>query len=278
PFRETVWASLENIVFSPNQEEILNHIVKAYAVVVIVEGEDAEENIMVHQTVTSTSRKIANIMDQLPKRIEEPPYILTISRESLIQEQILLWSLGIDDNKSNRPSIAILYGRGRRLGPILTREQITERDLYNILIVIGLSCECGLDIKIMMGSMIPLRWGKKIQSDVVKTLGFDGENPMVKLEISQILSLRPATMNEDNESIGSSFGTLGRYTEEVLDFNKNSKTTTLSPAQLQNLVSPGSMDFKSGLNLKVALFISGLFLLILSLGGFILIRAKRKDL
>ena len=46
----------------------------------------------------------------------------------------------------------------------------------------------------MMGTLLPLRWGKKNQQEVVKMLGFDAENPFVKMEVSRILGVEASAV------------------------------------------------------------------------------------
>ena len=277
PFKETVWSSLESAVFSPKREEILEHIVKAYCVVILIEGEDTDENKRVHKTVDTAIRKIDRIMSQLPKHIDEPPHIIVISRELVSQEKILLWSLDMNENEVNEPCVAVLYGRGRRIGPLLEGEQITESGLFNILLVIGLSCDCGLDERWTRGTLLPLRWGEKMQSDVVKCLGFDAESPMVKMEMSSIMSLNRYIMMEDNENIGSSWEELNEYIEDVLAYESGLAVARVSPAQIRELSSTGLATPKSGINLKTTLSIVGIIvLLILSGGLLILLRSGRR--
>ena len=276
PFKETVWSSLESVASSPKVKEILEHIVKAYCVVLLIEGEDAAENKRVHEAVTDPIRKIAGIMKQLPKRIDEPPYTIVIPQESVSQERILLWSLGVGEDELGEPSVAVLYGRGRRIGPLLEGGQITSSGVFNILSVIGLSCNCGLDKRGMMGTQIPLKWGAEIQSDVIKSLGFDAENPMVKMEMNSIISSGLFTMTEDKGNIGSSVSAFDRYSEEVLALESISTISKVSPAQLRELASTGSATFKSGLNLKTLLALMGIIILLILSGGIIILMRTRR--
>ncbi|MCK4430378.1 MAG: hypothetical protein KAW19_03655, partial [Candidatus Aminicenantes bacterium] len=207
-FKETARSSFHSIIFSPKREDILNHIVRSYCVILLIEGKDADENKRAHEVVAASTRKIAKMMSQLPKRIEKPPYIIIMPQESLSQEKMLLWSLGIDENEVKEANVAIIYGRGRRLGPILRGVYITGSRIFNILSRIGLSCECGLDRRWIMGSRIPLRWERKIQRDVVKFLGFDAESPMVKMEMSSIMSIGRSSVQMEEGNKNSSRGML----------------------------------------------------------------------
>lgn len=272
--KESIRSTLESIVTSPERKEILEHIIKSYCVLLLIEGSDEAENNNAYAVAQSAIKKIAGIMPQLPKRIEEPPFLISVKRELVPDESILLWSLGFDVNQVRGPCVAVIYGRGRKIGPLINGTQLTRSKMFNILSLIGLSCECGLDKRWMMGTMIPLRWGEKIQSDVVRFLGFDAENPMVKTEISSIMSFDFSPGKEDD---WGSEDTLDKYSEEVLKFGIGVAVARVSPARLQEFISKESSNTESGLNLKTLLSVIGIVvLLVLAGGGFVLLRARRK--
>ncbi len=276
-FDNAIRSSFTQAVSSPIREEILDHIIKSYCVILLIEGKDEAENLKAYETASQTTQKIAQIMGQLPKRIEAPPHIIVIPQESISEESVVIWSLGMDGNQVNKPHIAVIYGRGRRMGPLLIGERITENRLYKLLSVIGLSCDCGLDKKWMMGPLLPLRWDEKIRSDVVKFLGFDAENPMVKTEMSSIISLdlfKQTEVDEFRENLGDVFD---EYSEEALGFDTEPNAERVSPAKYQELTSSETTPSKSGFNLKSILYCMGIIVLfILAAGSFVLIRERRK--
>ena len=276
-FKETLRLVLESVVSSSIREKILEHIIKAYCVVLLIEGKDALENKRAYKIINSAAQKIAGIMGQLPKRIEKPPLIIVIAQERASKEKILLWSLDTDGYQVNEPHVAVIYGKGRRIGPLLKGKQITSKSLLSILPIIGLACDCGLDKKWMTGPLIPLRWDKKMQSDVVKFLGFDAENPMVKTEMSSIMSFDFFAQREDIGSTKSLEDTLAEYSEDIFGFEGEPEVAKISPAIYRKLTSPESSHSKSGLNLKIILLISGFIVLLVLAGGiFILLRARKK--
>ncbi len=277
-FKKTVQSSFHSVISSRLREEILDHVVKAYCVVLLIEGKDEAENTRVYDIVSSTTGKIAQRMGQLPKRIQEPPHIIVMPQEWIHEESVLTWSLGLEGNFANTPHIAVIYGRGRKLGPLLTGERITGDRLYRILSLIGLSCDCGLDKRWMMGPLIPLRWDEKIRSDVVKHLGFDPESPMVKTEMSSIISLDLFRYTDDDELKHDLGDILDEYSEEILEFEAEPNSERVSPAKLHELTSSGTSRTKTGQRLKTSLYVWGsLILLILAGGSFILIRGRRKS-
>ncbi len=276
-FDKGVRSSFTQAISSPIREEILDHIIQSYCVILLIEGKDEAENLKAYEAASQTTQKIAQIMGQLPKRIEEPPRIIVIPRELIPEESVVIWSLGIEANQVSEPHIAVIYGRGRRMGPLLIGEKITGDRLYKLLSVIGLSCDCGLDKRWMMGPLLPLRWDEKIRFDVVKSLGFDAENPMVKTEMSSIISLDLFNQTEDNELRENLEDIFDEYSEEVFEFEAAPNAERLSPAKYRELASSRTSNHKPGLNLKPTLYAIGIIvLLILAGGSFVLIRERRK--
>jgi len=277
PFKKTVWSALESVVVSPKREEILQHIIKAYSVVLLIQGKDDAENKRTQEVAAGAIEEIAGIMSQMPKPIKEPPRLVVIPPELFSQERILLWSLGVNENEMSEPHVAVLYGRGRQIGPLLKGETITENVVFNILSVIGSACECGLDKRVLRGTMLPLRWGEKVQSKVTRLLGFDVESPMVKMEMSQILSMGTSFRTEDEGTVDPLEGTLYGYREETVEFESEPTVAMIPPAQLRRPDSAGSASSKTGLTFRVALFIVGGMVVLILVGGvFIILRAQRR--
>ena len=276
-FDRRVRATFQNAVSSPLREEILDRIVRAYCIVLLIEGQDETENNRAHEVAARAKAKIEKIMGQLPKRIEEPPRIIVLPQNKIPEERILLWSLGLDEDQLDIPHIAVLYGKGRRIGPLFSGEKITGDRLYGLLSLIGLSCDCGLEKRWMMGPLLPLRWDKKVRSEVVKFLGFDAENPMVKTEMSSIISLDLFNQAMDDRLRESLGDILDEYSENSFEFDAESDSERVSPAKLRELTSSPADQARPGSPLKIILYASGvLALIILGGGSLILIRAGRK--
>lgn len=201
----------------------------------------------------------------MPKSIKEGPHILFLSQEKTQQEKILLWSLDIDVENSEGPKVVVLFGRGRRSGPVLTGEHITHENIFSLLAIIGADCECGLDRSAILGKMVPLRWEKKVQSHLITELGFDAENPMIKAEMSQILSINPSTSKNPVAS-----NPLTAYKEGIVRIEKEVSAPTVSSNQFRQSGSQSVSIFRWWL-----LAGSGLVLFVLLFSGIIYWRAKR---
>lgn len=270
-----LWEALNRTVSSEARQNFLDRIIKSYCVVLLIEGRDDEENVRVSEILTGVSRKIEKLMRQLPVHIDDPPSIIRIPQTRLSDEKVLLWSLGVDAAAVEDPIVITLIGRGRQFGPRLVGGQVSESRVYNIFSLISLSCDCGQDVTRMIGPLIPLSWDKSRQAQVVRNLGFDAENPIVKREISMVLSLEKWGPLGEPSEFPADESALGEYSEDIVRPEGETSGNALSPAQIRDLISTGeSGDSKF---LQRGLLLLGAFIvLIMSTGVFILWRTRKK--
>ncbi len=175
------------VLASAARAEILRKVAECYGVVLVIEGPDAAANALARDAAQAAVTHVAAQMDFMPKPIANAPQVVTLAAESVANEKLLLWSLGAEPVDINEPHAAIFYGRGRWIGPLFRGEQITKENLEQVLFVIGADCECGLDHRWLQGTMLPARWDEGLQATVAKTLGFDPESPMIKMEMLSIV-------------------------------------------------------------------------------------------
>ena len=223
---ESVWMLLDNLVTSTCRKTIKAKLLQAYCVVLVVEGDNRQQNETVLFETKKAVREITRMLDQMPKVVDSPPAVVVLPRKDIPDERLLLTSLGITEKETGMPSVAILYGRGRIMGPVLQGDLISRDIIHNLLSIVGADCECGLDHSWILGRMIPLRWESSVQNELAKNLGFDIENPMVRSEMSQILSLKQAHV-KSLDPMGSSL--LG-YSEGELDIAKSPEKISKIPA------------------------------------------------
>ncbi len=214
-FGESVWQVLQASVSSPLRKQINDHIIRSFAVVLFIEGDDPAENRRILEQLKAAMEDIVEAQKSMPKPFEQPPYLIVLSRDQIKNEQVLLWSLGWKKGMEGQPAAAILYGRGRLMGKLLTGNLLKKEYAYNLLAIVGADCECGLDRSWILGSMMPLRWDRKDRKEVVKWHAFDAENPSVKAEMSQILSISPG------KSAKAGSNTLYGYTENAINVIKS---------------------------------------------------------
>jgi len=195
-WKSKLWELLDWACLSPLRKEINDHLGRAYCVVLLLQSDEEGENARSKARAMGSIEEIIKIMPNLPKPISQPPVLLEVNRQRQKQERLLLWSLGAD-TVATYPRAAVIYGRVRRLGPILQQETFTEANLVNLLALIGADCECGLDRSWILGVMLPSRWGDRMQQAIANELGFDVENPSVRMEMEQILTLDAPTPAAD---------------------------------------------------------------------------------
>lgn len=187
PFRQALWSILEPVSSSPKRREIIEKVSRGLGIVLIVEGPDSTANKRAIQDAEAAINKITSLMDTFPKVVFGPPELVILKREVFDKEESLLWSLGLEADKVDQQVAVVLYGRVRRLGPVLKGEDITELRLTNLLGIAGADCECGLDRAWLQNPTLPAKWKKSEEAKLVERLGFDPENPLVKIEMHDIL-------------------------------------------------------------------------------------------
>jgi len=193
PFRDTLSEVLDTIATSPARTALSKAAAEAFGVVLLVESDSSDKNTRARQAITDAIAEITGQMKAMPKAIAKPPVLHTLARSAFEQEKVLLWSLGLGTNEAGGPHAAVIYGRSRWIGPLMKDQEITSRNLTRILSFIGADCECGLDIAWTLGTRLPVRWDEGLQTQLVKSLGFDPESPLVKLEVGRIVARGGAT-------------------------------------------------------------------------------------
>ncbi|MDN5213653.1 hypothetical protein QQ020_16395 [Fulvivirgaceae bacterium BMA12] len=182
-------AYLKSIIDSPVRSVIKNKLINKYAIVLLLEGEKAIENHHAKKMAEKAVDELEKIMPLMPKQIHEGPELITLTREEMEKEKMLLWSLGVKVSQIRQPLAIILYGRGRMMGDVVEYEQIQDNVLFKLLNIIGADCECGIDRKWMLGKLIPLSWEPRLREELFKQLEFDVDNPAILAEMSQIISI-----------------------------------------------------------------------------------------
>ncbi len=206
----------------------LSHLFpEVFAVIVWLEGEDAEKNQTAENKLKQACKDIESIMPNMPKMVKKGPVSISVSREDFQRERLLFWSLGIHSIPPE-PLAFVIYGRGRIIGEVLNYQQILDGELYSYMSMIGADCECGLDKKWMLGHQIPLFWGQKSRTYLTKLLGFDVDNPLILAEMSRILAKE--SLSDQSGSIA--FAPESIDLEEVFGNSETvSETKTEEPAE-----------------------------------------------
>lgn len=186
-FEERLSSAMESVLNSPVRQAILRKSAESYGVVLLIEGPVADDNQAAREAVSAAIGRIDEQLEFLPKPIARPPEQVVLDRQSLAREEVLLWSLGLKPQDVNEPCVAVFYARGRWIGPLFKGDAIRVDHLTELLFVIGADCECGLDHRWLQGTMLPAKWDGDLQAKAAESLGFDPENPMVKMEMVSII-------------------------------------------------------------------------------------------
>lgn len=271
-FNESLWRHIEKVVSSSMRKKIIKMVKNTYGAVLLIEGNNEEMNRKAKKAISGAIQDITNSLKLMPKLIENPPQMIVMSKSDISKEQVLLWSINARVKQSDQPQVVVLYGRGRRIGPVLTGKEIIKDNIFSLLAIIGADCECGLDRSVMLGKMIPLRWEKEIQTELAEQLGFDVENPMIKSEMSQILSL-----SVDLQKGNNSKNPLSAYKEGIIKFDIPPSAPTVSSRSLQSPESSESNSVNNIIIYQILYSVIGIFLLILIISYYIFVRKKNID-
>ena len=186
---DQVRGGLESVYASPVRSRIAEELSTAFAVVLLFEGQDEVENGRARTSLLQAIETLEAELEYFPKPIKKGPVLVSLGREELTSERVLLWSFGVESGGLQQPIAAILYGRGRWIGPLMIGDEITLDLVARVLFIVGADCECDLDPRLLRGTGIPLPWNNSLQEIVSRDLGFDPDNPLVRMEVSQIMKV-----------------------------------------------------------------------------------------
>ena len=201
----TGWTAsqLHDACVSKLSQSLVDRLIDCHSIVLLVEGANERANQLARKQIESAIEEVLATRSLWPKPIANPPEIVTIKSADRASELFLLESLGVDQ-RSDAPQAAILFGRGRRLGPVLANDDLQAGKLPRQLSVISIDCECDFNVAAMIGPMIPHAWSSKHEARASKSLQFDPGLPLVQVEVEQILSRWPR--NPEAVSSEPSFG------------------------------------------------------------------------
>ncbi len=185
------WSNLETVIQSPSRKAVMEPIFESYAVVLLIEGKSKAGNELARQSVDGAIEQINGMRHTMPKPVRVGPKLVTIKAADRERERVLLWSLGVEEQAGDDPSVVVLLGRGRKIGPTITGPAIVQTDVFDVLHVIGQDCECGLDRKWMQGDCFPYTFGDDFRDAVKQHVGFDPQDDAVIAEMNRILAKGP---------------------------------------------------------------------------------------
>ncbi|MCA9042185.1 MAG: hypothetical protein KDA65_17665, partial [Planctomycetaceae bacterium] len=142
--KATLSAFLWELSDSELREKLIAGTLKAHSVLLIIEGTNTEHNELARKLASQASDQVKSELPDLPKPVEFPPEVITLSVNDRETERILLWSWNIDPEDKDQTYLVPLFGRGRILGEPLAVPGISLTELSTILSYVGQDCECEL--------------------------------------------------------------------------------------------------------------------------------------
>ena len=209
---------IEQQIFPPSVQRIASKSTQCFANLIAFEGTNPEANLRLRTVVQESQQALRRIEALLPRPLAHPVASTTIGLEDRASEQMLLWSLGVDETTkedaidqesedSRPPVLAIVYGRGKLAGPVMVGEEIRLKEALAQLALVGESCECETDRKWLEERTLPMNWPASLRKAASDDLGFDPESPLVQAEVIRIVSRGPTSSGRadgaQNQTSGS---------------------------------------------------------------------------
>jgi hypothetical protein len=274
-FRQSLASVLDEIVSSAKRDEIVQQVTKAYAAILLIEGPNADENRRAREAIADVIEQIRGQLTTLPKPIAHPPSLVVLDAASFARERILLWSLGLEPDQVAQTRAAVIYGKARWIGPLMKDQEINTGNLGRLLSILGADCECGLDISWTQGTRLPMRWDEKLHTEVAKALGFDPENPLVKLEVGRIIGRRGSSTAASGANPQGLVAQTKSSAVEAMVADGSNKSAAPDPGTRPTVAIPTVVETPPVLRTSL-LFLAGMAVLALGTGGGIILRAARK--
>lgn len=223
------------LTHSPAREGLAAALIDGYATVLVVEGTDAGANAAARELAEAAIQRINAVKSGFDRVIEVGPALRVITAEQRHAERWLLWSLGIADTDEPMPSVAVLYGKGRRLGDVLTGSRLTDNALFTMLSYVARDCECDLDRGWLYSNTVPLVWDDALRRRAYDSLGFDPESAATRAAVSRILERGPGSSGTTArdpfvEDAGTNIGIPGLTIHNLDDAASNVPPAVLASA------------------------------------------------
>ena len=204
------WAAFDRVVRSPARMQLQRGLAGSFAVALVIRGKDEVMNQHVERAVEEAFGLFDQEKARLPKVPAAPPVLQRIELADRGAERLLLWSLGVEPSAAV-PALVLVYGRMRLSGKPMAGPLVTATELLHRLLILGQDCECDLDRVWLKGRLLPASWPMDTRRQVVRSLGFDPDNPLVRGEVARIVlkndgeGLRRATRASSAEKVGEAY-------------------------------------------------------------------------
>ncbi len=206
---EQLLALVGAVASSPKRDELKAHLVDNWCVTVLAEGSDTTANQRARAAAKAAGEEIVGKSTELGQVIETEPHLLAVAADDPA-ERLLIASLGLADGDPADPRLAVVFGAGRRLGPVLQGAEIAKRPVLEYLEMLARSCTCTSDPGELLGPSVPLVWDADTRARAREALGFDPEKPEVRMVLAGVWQSLAAPDRSASEPFG--------YTDEYVEF------------------------------------------------------------
>ena len=194
---------IETIVHSPIRKELLNQLTDSLCVFVLVTGDDESKNEIARRAVDLAIQQTEKQLWMMEKASSKGPSVVEIEYDNA-GERVTLRTAGIGPLRADElPAVAIMFGQARRLGDVITRNEISKDRLISLAALCGSDCECELDRDWLYGDQMVHDWTIDLERDAERELSFDPKSAFVVAEIAQIMR------KNNSKAPGNSFVDMG---------------------------------------------------------------------
>ncbi|MEM8732823.1 MAG: hypothetical protein AAGG44_01280 [Planctomycetota bacterium] len=175
---------LDELLDTPRLNELRQHALASFAqIVFLASDQDASRDIAVE-----ASGAMQQLEPMLPRPVNLPIHVLDLAPEERSRERFLLWCLGLEAMSEDQTSMAVIYGRGRLAGPVLSGEQLKIENVLRQLALVGESCECDTSRDWTLFPEVPLFWSDENSRAAQLALGFDPASDETLADVKEVLS------------------------------------------------------------------------------------------
>jgi hypothetical protein len=182
---ETLEELAHRTVVSPQREELARRLIGSWCVVVLAPGEDDVENRRAMQVIAEARAEVRGFRTEMGVSIDELPWVTRVFCGEP-EEEVFRWGLGMDAAGESQTRVAIVWGVGRRLGPVLSGEKLTTSNLAACFKLLGENCTCTADPRSFLGPCVPLVWPQELRQQIRDQLGFDPDAPEARNVLSGV--------------------------------------------------------------------------------------------
>ncbi|MCX7015978.1 MAG: hypothetical protein NTW86_26055 [Candidatus Sumerlaeota bacterium] len=213
---KVVRSLVEGVVDSPARRILREHLVADWCVMVMAQGADAEENQKAEANLRGAADDVVGAPTETGEKIERKPFVLVVARDDP-RERLLVESLGIA-SEGPKPRAAIVFGKGRRFGPVLEEGFLERAYVASMLRFLGNNCACTADPRWLNGPVAPMAWPMDLREKVRDQLGFDPDSPAAWMEIQSVqAAVDPEAVEAGETWPGGADPLLGGYKEFVVE-------------------------------------------------------------